>query len=481
MNAWRDLLAGYLPELALALGVLATLGLGAAPSARHRRGLLTALGVIAAIIAAASLFAAGTAHPVGVIFRGFLSALLVPALLVSHSLAPRRHYAEHVALMLFSTTGMLLLAGANDLLTVFIALELAGLPLVALTALGTDGRRPAEAALKYFFVGAIASAFLLFGLSLVYGATGSLTFDGIRAVLAVPRTGNALLATGLVLVMGGFAFKVAAAPFHLWAPDVYEAAPAPAVAWIAAGSKAAGFAALVRFLGEGLGHGAGHGPVLLCFAAASMVVGNLAALAQTSVRRLLAFSAIAQGGYILTALGGGGAAGATPALFYAILYAVAVLGAFAVVTAVESSAGTDRLEAFAGLWKRTPGLALALLVFLITLAGLPPFPGFLGKLLLFTAALGGGGPVRFGLVVLAIALSAVSLYYYLLVLKRAFVDPERSSAGPAPRPFPLPPRVAAGLLAVALVWIAVRPEPLLALLRAATGPRAVQTSSMQSP
>ncbi len=351
-----------------------------------------------------------------------------------------RHVGEYAAVVLMAATGGLLIAAAQDLLVIFVGLELLSLGLYILTAFAKRSGKSAEAAIKYYLFGGMSAAFLLFGFSYLYGITGSTNLHQI--LLAVSeRNANQLqplLYVSLVMIAAGLGFKVAAVPFHLWAPDTYEGAPAPAAAFIASVSKLASFALLLAISTAALhvfdGGQAAPGfcrgfripwsLILTVLSAASMVLGNLAALAQTSVRRLLAYSAIAHAGYILLGLAffSYSSRSAAAVLYYVLTYGLTTVGAFGVVAVVERAAGSDRMDAFLGLHKRNPLLAAVLLVLFLSLAGIPPLVGFWAKFNLFTAVLGVTvGPVPFALVALAVAFSAVSLYYYLQVLKRAYV------------------------------------------------------------
>jgi NADH-quinone oxidoreductase subunit N len=374
-----------------------------------------------------------------------------------------RHVSEYVSVVLMAAVGGLLIAAAQDLLVVFIGLELLSLGLYILTAFAKSSGKSAEAAMKYYLFGGMSAAFLLFGFSYFYGLSGTTNLGGIQD--AVTQTGaSPLFYMAWILVVAGLGFKVAAVPFHLWAPDTYEGAPAPAAAFIASVSKVASFALLLRlsmnwlvasFYGsssksafeEYLRQYYQTWPklavILLVVAAASMVVGNLAALAQVSVRRLLAYSAIAHAGYILLGIAtqrvysgqgspfeffltttGPALRSANAVLYYVLTYGLTTIGAFGVVAVVERATGSDRLDSFLGLHKRNPLLAAVLLVLFLSLAGIPPLVGFWAKFNLFAAVLGvSAGPVPFTLVALAVAFSAVSLYYYLQVLKRAYVMP----------------------------------------------------------
>jgi NADH-quinone oxidoreductase subunit N len=355
-----------------------------------------------------------------------------------------RHVGEYVAIVLMSATGGLLIAGAQDLLIIFIGLELLSLGLYVITAFAKQSGRSAEAAMKYYLFGGMSAAFLLFGFSYLYGLTGSTNLHQVvLGSITSYGSGSPLFYVALVLVAAGLGFKVAAVPFHLWAPDAYEGAPAPAAAFIASVSKVASFALLIG-IGTAIAHpligglvwihsgpqqkylGLGHqwSLLLAVLAFASMAVGNLAALAQVSVRRLLAYSAIAHAGYMLLAVAYLSPRGADAILYYILTYGLTTIAAFGVIGVIERATGTDRLDGFLGLSKRNPLLAAVLLVLFLSLAGIPPLVGFWAKFNLFAAVLSvGAGAIPFALVALAVAFSAVSLYYYLQVLKRAYVMP----------------------------------------------------------
>jgi len=383
---------------------------------------------------------------------GILVLTALAMLLVVGSIFTR-HAGEFVAVMLMAATGGLLIAAAQDLLVIFIGLELLSLGLYILTAFAKSSAKSAEAAIKYYLFGGMSAAFLLFGFSYLYGITGStnlhrimLATNGWNVYHAAP-----MLYVSLVMIAAGLGFKVAAVPFHLWAPDTYDGAPNPAAAFIASVSKVASFALLIsigtaamhvfdggRFAGSAtvpfhtapepvyLGFLTPWSMILMVLSAASMMLGNLVALAQRSVRRLLAYSAIAHAGYMLLALAffSYSPLSANAVLYYVLTYGLTTVGAFGVVAIVERATGSDQLDSFLGLHKRNPPLAAALLVLFLSLAGIPPLVGFWAKFNLFAAVLSvSAGPVPFALVALAMAMSAVSLYYYLQVLKRAYVMP----------------------------------------------------------
>ena len=399
-----------------------------------------------------------------------LLALTVFTVLISTSGKFTGHVGEYLALVLLGTIGLMLLVSAEDLLMIFISLELVSLSLYVLTAFNKRNARSSEAALKYFLFGGMSAAFLLFGFSLLYGLSGSTNLPQIAANLA-GRGLDPLLLVAIVTTVIGFGFKVAAVPFHLWAPDAYEGAPTPSAAFIASGSKVASFYILAKILklgfagaeGGAVWHGyvSGWTPVIAVVAALSMVLGNLTAIVQSSVKRLLAYSAIAHAGYMLLGVLANTPSSQSALLFYVITYALTVLGAFGVVTVVEEATGGDAIKNFAGLSRRAPGLSLCLLVFLLSLAGIPPLAGFIGKFFVFSAAVGADAD-HLGLlwlVILAIVMSAVSFYYYLQVLKQAWVL-DASEGAPAIK---VPPVMMLTLVLLALLVILLGCAPGLLL------------------
>jgi len=390
-----------------------------------------------------------------------------------------RHPGEYVALILFATVGLMLLVGSEELLTIFIGLELLGLALYVLAAFDRTDVRSAEAGLKYFLFGSTCSAFTLFGISLIYGMAGSTGLAVISNRLAGAPV-QPLLATGIVMTLVGFAFKIAAAPFHLWAPDAYQGAPIASGAFIASGSKVASFVVLGKIVLVGFGavHGdagwhtmvAGWSPILAVLAALSIVIGNLVALAQSNVRRLLAYSAVAHAGYTLLGLIAGNREGFSATLFYAVIYAITLVGAFGVVAVVRNDTGGDDLKNFCGLARRAPLLAGCMAVFMLSLAGIPPLAGFFGKFYLFSAALRAGG--NYGLlwlVGLALFGSFVSLYYYLIVLKAIFVEEPalRTASSPHHASPDLLQRITVAVLAAAILFLGLMPDVLVAPILAA--------------
>jgi len=348
------------------------------------------------------------------------------------------HVGEYFATLLSGATGMLLMVSTENLLLIFVSLELTSLSLYVLTAFDKRNPRSAEAALKYFLFGSMAAAFALFGFSWLYGLTGSTELREITSVLQGQRMGG-LLAVAMVMTIMGLGFKIAAVPFHLWAPDAYQGAPSPSAAFIASGSKAASFILLAKVLWLGFGGAEGSGawgtfapgwaPLLAGTAVLSMVLGNLGALAQRSVKRLLAYSAVAHAGYAILGILANSEHGLLALLYYVATYGLATLGAFGVLAGLEGESGDVTFEDLRGLAGRSPGLAGCLLVFVLSLAGIPPLAGFFGKFYLFVAALQ-WAPSSLGmvwLVALAIGMSAVSLYYYLQILKQVYVAKAETS------------------------------------------------------
>lgn len=389
-------------------------------------------------------------NPLSHLVKGVILLLTICTALISIGSRFTDHAGEYYALLLMATVGMLFLVSTENILLIFVSLELLSLVLYVMTAFNKQNIKSAEAALKYFLFGGMSAAFMLFGLSLVYGLAGELNLTKIAVNLA-GKPLDPLLIVAMLMVVVGFGFKVAAVPFHLWAPDAYEGAPLPSAALIASGSKVASFFILAKVMMVGFAGVEGSGawqnfaqgwvPILALVAALSVIVGNLAAIAQTSVRRLLAYSAIAHAGYALVGvLANQKADGLTAVIYYMTTYALTTVGAFTIVGIVQERAGNDQLSSFAGLSRREPLLAFCLLIFLLSLAGIPPLAGFFGKFYLFKAGLfvEGGGAASTGLlwlVILALAMSAVSLYYYLQVLKQAFVvdAPAGAAIGATPR------------------------------------------------
>ncbi|MBE0543788.1 MAG: NADH-quinone oxidoreductase subunit N [Verrucomicrobia bacterium] len=404
-----------------------------------------------------------------------LLALTIFTVLISLESDFTTHVGEYLALILLATVGMMFLVSAMDVLMIFVSLEMTSLSLYILTAFNKRNIKSAEAALKYFLFGGMAAAFMLFGLSLLYGLSGSTNLREIAAALA-DKGLDPLLVVAIVMTVIGFGFKVAAIPFHLWAPDAYEGAPTPSAAFIASGSKVASFFIFAQVMMLGFAGAEGSGawrdyvsgwvPAIAIVAGLSMVLGNLAAIVQSNVKRLLAYSAIAHAGYALLGILANSELGVASLIYYVITYGLTTLGAFGVVAAVEQGTGDSRLSDFAELSRRAPFLSFCMFIFMLSLAGIPPLAGFFGKFYVFAVVVkdGAGDLGLLWLVILAIAMSAVSLYYYLQVLKQIYVAEVPASAKVLS--VPMTTQVALGLLAAGVILLGCFPGLLVERLSA---------------
>ena len=332
----------------------------------------------------------------------------------------RHNCREYYVLGLFAVLGAMVLISANSLLTIYLGLELLSLPLYAMVAIHRNAAHASEAAMKYFVLGALGSGLLLYGFSMLYGVTGGIHLQHIQNAGA-DVAGNTLYTLGLVFSVAGIAFKFGAFPFHAWVPDVYDGAPLPTALFIASISKLAAFAMATRLLYEALPGQAG--PMLIVLAAGSMLLGNVVALAQTRIQRLLAYSAIAHAGFLLLGVVAGGSTGFAGAMFYAIVYAVSTLGAFGLCTLLNMT----KLEDFSGLARQQPWIALLLLILMFSMAGVPPFAGFWAKWFVIREVLQAGYT---WLAVLAVASSIIGAYYYLRLVKLAYFDETPNTTPP---------------------------------------------------
>ena len=374
---------------------------------------------------------------------------------------------EYYALVLFSTSGMMLMASANDLVVVFLALELMSLCLYVLAGLFKTRLDSGEASMKYFLLGAFASSFLLYGIALTYGATGSTSFDRIAAAAAAPGGRSLMFLVGLGLMLVGLGFKISAAPFHMWAPDVYQGAPTSVTTLIATGSKAAGFAALIRLLlGSLRSAQADWTPLLWGLAVVTMTLGNVVAIAQSNLKRMLAYSSVAHVGYMMVGLVAGGTSGAGAVLYYLLAYTFTTAGTFGVLTlCARSGEEAVEVEQYAGLGRRHPLLAATLTLFLLSLVGIPPLAGFVGKFYLFGAAVQGG---YVWLAVIAVLNSAIAAYYYLRVIVFMYMrEPDGDTAAWTPS---FAGGVALAVAALGIVLLGVMPAPFAELAQTAVAP-----------
>lgn len=491
---YLDLLKLAMPEAIVVLAALVALviDLGAMRGLETQwrwrvGGLVAGMGCLAAlswlvVVPTSGEVGAGmmVVNPLTQLVKVGLLGLAIFTVLLSVNCDFTTHVGEYLGLILLGTVGMMFLVSARDVLMIFVALEMTSLSLYILTAFNKRNVKSAEAALKYFLFGGMAAAFLLFGLSLLYGLSGSTNLHGIALALK-GRGLDPLLMVAMVMTVIGFGFKVAAVPFHLWAPDAYEGAPTPSAAFIASGSKVASFFIFAQVMmlgfagvegsGEWRGFVAGWMPVVAVVAALSMVLGNLAALAQSNVKRLIAYSAIAHAGYALLGILANSELGMTSLIYYVTTYGLTTVGAFGVVSVVEKLKGDARLVDFAGLSNRSPVVALCMMIFMLSLAGIPPLAGFFGKFHLFAAAVKSGSPPMglLWLVALGVAMSAVSFYYYLKVLKQIYVveETERGGAG-----ITVLDQVVLGTMALLVILLGCFPNWIVGPLQSAFAPLA---------
>ena len=435
-------------------------------------------GVIAAVGLVALLGVSLRAEPGGVLLGGSFVQdelavfskrlfLLATAIAVIGSLALRapvfaRRATEYYLLILGSLLGMLVLASARELILLFVAFELMSIPLYVLSGFQKREPEAVEAALKFFLVGTVSSAVIIYGLSFVYGVAQSTEIAAIAHALA---DGHPLVVLGLVLVLGGLGFKIAAFPFHMWVPDTYEAASTPFVAWLSVAPKAAGFVAMFRLYLEGIGENALMWvPLAGGLAAITIVAGNLMAIPQQNIKRMLAYSGVAHIGYMLIGFAAVSDKGTAMMLFYLVAYLFGNMGAFLVAEVVAQAEGSESIEAYRGLAQRSPVLALCMLLFLLSLGGIPFVAGFWAKLYVFWAAAEQG---LYWLVLIGAVLTVVALFYYLLVAKRMYIDPP-PRRDPLPVPFLLQVCIAACVAGVVVLGVYPKPMVMAALRVAST-------------
>ncbi len=472
-------LAPILPELILAGVAMLILVVDAARPSRGGRimALVAAVGIIAAaavvvrqwqVPASEELTVLGgtvAADRFALFFRlVILGSAALGVLLGAHYLERTGEgRGEFYALLLFAAAGMTLLASAADLIVVFLALEILSLSLYVLAGFSWRRLASQEASLKYFLLGAFSSAFFLYGIALAYGATGTTSLAGIADALTGPGGSSALALAAGGLLLVGFSFKVAAVPFHMWTPDVYQGAPSPVTGFMAAGTKVAGFAALIRVTTVALGPVSWElMPVIAGISALTMVVGSILAIAQDDVKRMLAYSSIAHAGFVLVGVTAGNQEGISGSMFYLVAYAAMILGAFAIVIAVSRiGEGSTSLGSYRGLARRNPVLGGLLALFLLSLAGIPPTAGFIAKVLVFEAAVRAGLE---GLVVVAVLTSVVAAFFYIRLIVLAYMeDPEEAE----PVPTQPAPGVALGVTAALTLLLGVLPGLLLDPLQSA--------------
>ena len=366
---------------------------------------------------------------------------------------------EFFVLVLFALLGMMVMVSASHFLTLYLGLELLSLSLYALVALQRDSRNATEAAMKYFVLGALASGMLLYGMSMIYGATGNLELAKVAATIPSLDHLDTVLVFGLVFVVAGMAFKLGVAPFHMWVPDVYHGAPTAITLFIGSAPKIAAFAFVMRLLVDGLGELVAHWqPMLVLMALLSMAIGNIAAIAQTNMKRMLAYSTISHMGFLLLGFLAGSANGYSSAMFYVLVYVLMSLGGFGMILLL-SRAGfeADQLEDFKGLNRRNPWYAFMMLLVMVSMAGIPPTVGFFAKLSVLQAALQAG---YLWLVIFAVLMSVIGAFYYLRIVKLMYFDEPTDTAPIAAH---ADQRVLMSVNGLAILALGVLPQPLMVL------------------
>ncbi len=467
----------YALQMEIATVVLAVIGLLAGAFwPKHvsliRRGLAEG----ALLVVLASLFLAFPQHHAffgdtfvldrfAIFFKQILlgTAALVLLLADAHGPLRRQGGAEFSALVLLAAAGMMLLASANDFIFLFVALELVTITFYVLNSFLRGEARALEAGLKYLVLGALSAGFMAYGLAYIFGATGSLNFDAIHHALHGDKLPQGVYAFGFGMVLLGLGFKMAMVPMQIWAPDVYQGAPTPAAAFLASGSKIAGFAVLLRLIFADLLPTAWEAqPVLLmALAAITLLYGAVGGLAQTDLKRLLGYSSITNAGFLLLGIAAGGDVGHAAVIYYLVQYLFAVLAVFAVLTVVANASDTADRATLAGLHRRSPLLALALLLAMLSLAGIPPLGGALGKFFLLLAVLlrARVDPAFYALAGVAVAGAVIALCYYLRVLRGAWADPAPDAATRIVVPWTV--RVVLFICMAGMLVLGVWPQPLL--------------------
>jgi NADH-quinone oxidoreductase subunit N len=466
--------SAVLPEFILALGALVLILIGAIRGERATP-LVNGLTIILLILAGLSLFWQGPerieAFSGSFVIDGFarfmkMLAIVggVGALLLARDFFHRENIArfEFPILILLSTLGMMIMISANDLIALYLGLELQSLAIYVIAAFDRDNARSSEAGLKYFVLGALSSGMLLYGASLVYGFTGTVAFPGIAASVAGGHA-SAGLVFGLVFIAAGLAFKISAVPFHMWTPDVYEGAPTPVTAFMAAAPKMAAMALTVRvFVSAFPGIIDQWRQIIVFVAIASMLLGSFAAIGQRNIKRLMAYSSIGHMGYALVGLAAGTAGGVQSVMVYMALYLAMTLGSFACIIAMRREGGTvEAIDDLAGLSRSQPVLAFLFAMLLFSLAGIPPLAGFFAKLYVFGAAV---EAKLYGLAVVGVLASVVGAYYYLRIVKLMYFDEPK---GTPYRPMPADVRVVLGLSSVVILLFWLVPSPLVGAAAAA--------------
>ena len=430
-----------LPEIALAIVAMAILIFGVLR--REDTFFLSSMFALGGMLLAALLVltsdrgAGYNGQFVSDAFSVFVKILILTgaalALILSLDYNRNHHIArfEYPVLMLLSVTGMMVMASASNMMTLYLGLELQSLALYVLAAFARDDVRSSEAGLKYFVLGALASGLLLYGISLVYGFSGTMDFAALAKTLSRPDAASPGLIVGIVFILVGLAFKISAVPFHMWTPDVYQGSPTPVTVFFSTAPKVAAFALLMRVMATPFGHLLiAWQELILLVSVASMVLGSFAAIGQTSIKRLMAYSSIGHMGYALIGLAAGTPEGIRGVLIYLIVYVFMSAGTFACIIAMQRSGrALERISDLSGLARTDPGLALAMAIFMFSMAGIPPLSGFFGKLYVFLAAVQSG---MWTLAIIGVLTSVVGAYYYIRVVKVMYFDAPEAPYDPRP-------------------------------------------------
>jgi NADH-quinone oxidoreductase subunit N len=442
---------------------------------RFRTPQLAAVGVLAAMVPVVTLAVDGgtrrmfggafVVDPYSIALTGFFLAAAYVALLLSVDYIGDGDYyqGEYYVLLLTSLLGMIVMTSARDLITIFVALETISIPTFVLAGWRKHDPKSNEAAIKYYLIGVISSAVMLYGMSLIFGTTGTTMLSEISAKIG-HVTQTPLLVVAVFLTLAGFAFKISAVPFHFWAPDTYEGAPTPVTAFLSVSSKAGGLVALLSIVFFGLFTVPDTWqPVLWVLAAASIILGNLAALRQTNIIRMLAYSSIAQGGFMLVpfavaADGGARQASFEAVIIYVLIYGAMNLGAFAIVIAFARRTRTAEISSYAGLGSYAPGFAVLMSAFLFSLAGLPPFAGWFAKFVMFRSVLDAQTPAATVLGIIAAVMSVVAFFYYMRVAREMWLHPVPDGIDPDPIAIPVALNAAIGICGAIVLVVGVYPQ-----------------------
>ncbi|MBI5467901.1 MAG: NADH-quinone oxidoreductase subunit N [Deltaproteobacteria bacterium] len=402
---------------------------------RGSRKVTGVIGIIGTCIAGYTLIGAGTGKAVGGLFIQdtvsiffkwlfLVITVLILYLVMMYEEKIRNWRGEFYVLIIFAITGMMFLSSITDFVGFYVSLEFVAVCLYVLAAFTNDNPLTVEAGLKYLVTGALASGFLVYGISFIYGASGATGFVEVAQSLKT-ADGNGFLIVGITLLVIGLTFKISSIPFHVWAPDVYQGAPTPVTALLAASSKAAGFIVIMRILFTGLIHIKAEWIMLVSLiSGASLIFGNLAAMPQKDIKRLIAYAGIGSAGYLLMAVAAASALGAGAIMFYLLTYVFAILGSFIAIVAFNNSEGSDLVESYAGLSRRSPLLAATLFIGLLSIAGIPPLGGFIAKFYIIAAAVKEG---LWALAVIGVVMAVVAMYYFLLVVKSMYLRPPKNT------------------------------------------------------